>query len=493
MVEKFDVFKDIAERTGGDIYLGVVGPVRTGKSSFIKKFMELMVLPNIADPHDRERAKDALPQAGAGRTVMTTEPKFVPDEGIEIQLRENVTLRVRLVDCVGYTVEGALGYADQGGPRMVMTPWFEHPIPFDEAAEVGTKKVIDEHSTIGLVITTDGSITDIPRENYVEAEDRIVAELAQLGKPYVVILNSTRPFSQETRDLAQELEARHDVSVIPVDVVNLTHEDIYVILEQVLYEFPVREVTVQLPDWVEALDVGHWLRSQFDEAVRETVGSIRRLRDVDPAVERLGGYDPVAEALLASMDLGTGVASIQLAAKEELFWKVLGELSGVSLANRGDLVRLMKDLVAAKREYDVVADALREVREVGYGLVPPRMEDIAFQEPELVRRGSQCGVKLRATAPSLHFIRADVETEVTPFIGGEKQGEEMVRYLLQEFESDPRKIWESGFFGRSLHDIIKEGIQAKLFRMPENAQDKLQETIQRIVNEGSGGLICIII
>lgn len=492
-MEKFDILKDIAQRTGGDIYIGVVGPVRTGKSTFIKRFMELLVLPHIADAHDRERARDALPQSGAGRTVMTTEPKFIPDEGVQITVRENIQMRVRMVDCVGYTVEGALGYQEEHGPRMVLTPWFDYEIPFQEAAEVGTRKVIAEHSTIGLVVTTDGSISEIPRESYVAPEERVVTELKEIGKPFVILLNSTHPEGEETRVLVDELERKYNVSVVPMDCAAFNQEDVTRLLEKALYEFPVKQVQIILPDWVEQLESRHWLRQKFEGVVRDTMPDIRRLRDVEAAVTSLNLHDFVQTARLQSMDLGTGLATIELTAPENLFYQVLADMSGYTVQGRHHIIRMMRELVVAKREYDKVADALREVRQSGYGMVAPSMSELTFEEPELMKRGHQFGVKLRASAPSIHMIRADIQAEVTPLIGTEKQAEELVQYLMDQFEDDPKKIWESDIFGKSLREIMKEGIQGKLFRMPENAQEKLQETLQRIVNEGSGGLICIII
>ncbi len=492
-MEKFDVLKDIAERTGGDIYIGVVGPVRAGKSTFIRKFVELLVLPNIRDLNDRERARDALPQAAAGRTIMTVEPKFVPDESVEISLKDNITFRVRLVDCTGYVVQGALGYEEPEGQRMVLTPWVEREIPFQEAAEIGTRKVISEHSTLGLVITTDGSITDIPRSAYVAAEERVTAELKELGKPYIILLNTINPFSKETSDLAGELEEKYDVSVIPVDCANLSQDDIVLVMEQVLYEFPVKEVNINLPKWVDELDAKHWLKGKFEDAVRDAVSDVRRLKDVDKAVNRLSINEMVHEVSLKQMDMGTGVATIELGAREQLYLDVLAEISEEDIRDKSDLLRLMRVLSSARKEYDKISSGIREVRDVGYGMVPPRLSEMIFEEPELIRQGNRFGVRLKARAPSIHLIRADVSAEVTPLIGTEKQCEELVRYLLDQFEDDPKKIWESNIFGKSLHDLMREGIQNKLYRMPENAQEKLQETLTRIVNEGSAGLICIIL
>lgn len=492
-MERIDIFRDIAERTGGDIYLGVVGPVRTGKSTFIKRFMELMVIPNIKNVHDKERARDELPQSGAGRTIMTTEPKFIPNEAVEIAINNNIKVKMRVVDCVGYTVPGALGYEEDEGPRMVMTPWFETEIPFQQAAEIGTRKVITDHSTIGLVVLTDGSISDIPRENYLEAEERVIEELKELNKPFLIILNSTRAASQETHDLALSLEAKHDVPVLPFDCAELTQDNVVTVLEQVLYEFPVNEVNINLPKWIEELESRHWLREKFEDAVRDTVRHIRRLRDVDGALETLGTFDFVQQVILRNIDMGTGTATIEMTAMDGLFYEVLQEATGLTIEGEHDLLRLLKELSFAKREFDKVAEALTEVRNTGYGVVTPRLDEMNLEEPELIRQGSRFGVRLKASAPSLHIIRADITTEITPIIGTEKQCEELVRYMLDEFEENPVKIWQSEIFGKSLNDLVREGIQNKLHRMPENAQVKLQETLTRIVNEGSGGLICIII
>ncbi len=492
-MEGNNILNDIAERTGGDIYLGVVGPVRTGKSTFIKRFMELMVLPNIKDIYERERAKDELPQSGAGKTITTTEPKFVPNEAIEISTKNGLSLKVRLVDCVGYAVDGALGYEEDDEPRMVRTPWFDYEVPFEEAAEIGTRKVIADHSTIGIVMVTDGSISDIPRNNYVETEERVISELKELHKPFIILLNSTHPYEKETLELADELTSKYDVTVVPVDSANMTIEQIYSILEEVLYEFPVQEVNISLPMWVEELDDDFWLRDEMETAIRDVLSSIKKVRDIDGAIEKLSDVENISYVSLEEMNLGTGIAAIEVAVPEQLFYQSLSEVSGFSVEGNHHIMRLMKDLSVAKKEFDKVASALDEVRESGYGVVTPRLEEMILEEPELIKQGSRFGVKLKAKAPSLHIIRADITTEITPIIGTEKQCEELVRYMLDEFEEDPTKIWESNIFGKSLHDLVREGIQNKLHRMPENAQHKLQDTLQRIVNEGSGGLICIII
>ncbi len=488
-----EVYRDVAQRTGGDVYLGVVGPVRSGKSTFIKRFMEIMVLPNIKNPKDRDRAKDEIPQSGAGRTIMTVEPKFIPDEAVEIDVLDEVEMRVRLVDCVGYTVEGAQGYEDEEGPRMVRTPWFEEAIPFQEAAEEGTRRVIRDHSTIGLVIITDGSITDIPRENYRDAEERVIWELRELNKPFVIILNSAHPYHEATVEMARGLESDYKAPVIPVDCERMGEEEILTIMEEALYEFPVTEVNISLPKWIEELDQNHWLRINFEEAIREAVNKVTRLRDTDEVIEELSSKDFVEKVALSNMNLGTGTASIDVWAKEELFYRVLQEETGYEIEGDHDLLRLMRELSEVKKEYDKVSYGLQEVRNTGYGVVTPTLEEMELAEPELIKQGGRSGVKLRATAPSYHLIRADITTEITPLIGTEKQCEELVQYIMEEFEENPRKIWETNIFGKSLHDLVREGIQGKLYRMPENTQIKLRETLERIVNEGSGGLICIII
>ena len=492
-MEKIDIFKDIAERTGGDIYLGVVGAVRTGKSTFIKRFMEAIVLPNIQSESDRARATDELPQSAAGRTIMTTEPKFVPNNAVQISVAEGLDVNVRLVDCVGYAVEGAKGYEDENGPRMINTPWFDEPIPFQEAAEIGTRKVIQEHSTLGVVVTTDGSISEIPRASYEEAEERVIQELKEVGKPFIVIINSLKPQGESALALRSELAAKYDIPVMTMSVANMTEDDMLSVLREVLYEFPVHEVNVNLPSWVMVLEENHWLRSHFEDSVRETVQDIRRLRDVDRVVGQFAEYDFIDRAALAGMNMGQGVAEIDLYAPDELYDKILMEVVGVEIRGKDHLLQIMQDFAHAKRQYDQFAEALEMVKTTGYGIAPPTLAEMALDEPELIRQGSRFGVRLKATAPSIHMIRVDVESEFSPIIGTEKQSEELVRYLMQDFEENPLKIWDSDIFGRSLHSIVREGIQGKLAMMPDNARYKLQETLGRIINEGSGGLIAIIL
>jgi stage IV sporulation protein A len=492
-VEAYNIYQQIAERTQGDIYIGVVGPVRTGKSTFIKRFMDLLVIPNIENTYQKERAKDELPQSATGRTIMTTEPKFVPNEAVEITIDENVKLKVRLIDCVGYLVKGALGYLENNAPRMVSTPWYDHQIPFEEAAEIGTKKVINEHSTIGLVITTDGSITDISREEYIEAEKRVVSELKEINKPFVIVLNSTRPSDPETLKLKEELEAKYSVPVINVNCAQMRLEDINTIMEKVLYEFPVSEIGINIPRWIEALEDDHWLKVDLIDSIRESLRNISKIREVKGCVQNLGEYEFVKKAYIERINLGEGNVLVELSAEDGLFYRILSEETGFEVDGDHRLIGLLKDLARIKKEYERVEYALHEVRVKGYGMVMPQMDELSLEEPEIIKQGNRFGVKLKASAPSIHMIRADIETEIAPLVGTEKQSEELVNYLLKEFEGEPGKIWESNIFGKSLYELVGEGLQNKLFRMPEDAQLKLQETLQRIINEGSGGLICIIL
>ncbi|SDI29127.1 stage IV sporulation protein A [Natribacillus halophilus] len=493
-MEKVDIFKDIAERTGGDIYLGVVGAVRTGKSTFIKKFMELAVLPHMDAETDRIRAQDELPQSAAGKTIMTTEPKFVPNTAVELHVDEGLDVNVRFVDCVGYAVSGAKGYEDEHGPRMINTPWYEEPIPFQEASEIGTRKVIQEHSTLGVVVTSDGSFGELAREEYVEAEERVIEELKEVGKPFIVIVNSVRPYHEDTKELQRHLEETHDVPVLPLSVETMSEHDIYRVLREVLFEFPVHEVNVNLPSWVMVLNDDHWLRTEYEESVKETVRDIKRLRDVDRVVGHFSeDFEFIDSASLAGIEMGLGVADIDLYAPNDLYDRILKEVVGVEIRGKDHLLQLMQEFSHAKSEYDQVSDALKMVKQTGYGIAAPALPDMSLDEPEIIKQGSRFGVRLRAVAPSIHMIKVDVESEFAPIIGTEKQSEELVRYLMQDFEDDPLSIWNSDIFGRSLNSIVREGIQAKISLMPENARYKLKETLERIINEGSGGLIAIIL
>jgi stage IV sporulation protein A len=487
------VYEDIKARTDGDIYVGVVGPVRTGKSTFIKNFMDLLVIPNIENSYKRERARDELPQSAAGRTIMTTEPKFVPNEAIEITIGDNLELKTRLVDCVGYLVNNALGYMEEDVPRMVKTPWSDEEIPFEEAAEIGTRKVIQEHSTIGILVTTDGSITEIPREDYVEAESRVVNELKELNKPFVIVLNTNNPSSDETRSLANELEEKYGVSVIPTDCTNLNNEDINNIFGKILYEFPIERININFPSWIDGLDNDNELRQELFKEIKDAFKDVSTIKTINESVARISKTDIIVKTTIDKVDLGTGTVTIEISLNKMLFYKVLTEMTGIQMNNEADLFATIDNLSKVKKEYDKVSMALQEVKQKGYGIVMPSMEELILDEPEIVKQGSRFGVKLKARAPSIHMIRADIETEVSPIVGSEKQSEELVNYLLSEFENDPTKIWESNIFGKNLHELVNEGLQNKLYRMPEDAQGKLQETLERIVNEGSGGLICIIL
>ncbi len=492
-MDKVTIYQDIAQRTNGDIYVGVVGPVRTGKSTFIKRLMDLLVIPNISDPHLTERTRDELPQSASGKTIMTTEPKFIPEEAVEIVLDGNIKLKVRLVDCVGYLVRGALGYLENNNPRMVSTPWFDHQVPFGEAAEIGTRKVIKDHSTIGIVVTTDGSITDIPREDYIEAEERVINELRDINKPFVILLNTSRPYDSQTMHLREELEAKYNTPVTIVDCMNLRFEDVNNILGRILLEFPIARVGISLPRWIEALETEHWLKKSIISSVREAFKGVSKLRQVKTSSERMKEFEYVSGANMTKISPGVGSADIELDVEDGLFYRVLGEASGFTIDGEHQLVGLLKELAGVKREYDKISYALMEVREKGYGIVSPLLDELKLEEPEIIKQGSKFGVKLKASAPSIHMIRADIETEVSPIVGTERQSEELVNFLLREFESDTSRLWESNIFGKSLHELVKEGLHNKLFRMPEDAQIKLQETLQKIINEGSGGLICIIL
>ena len=487
------LYQDIAQRTDGDIYVGVVGPVRTGKSTFIKRFMDLLVIPNIDNEYKRERAQDELPQSAGGRTIMTTEPKFVPNEAVGITVGDNIKLNVRLVDCVGYLVNNAIGYLEDDMPRMVKTPWNTEEIPFEEAAEIGTRKVIKEHSTIGVLVTTDGSVTDIPREDYIGAEERVVKELKELNKPFIIVLNSSEPESDYTRSLAEKLQEKYDAQVVPTDCENLSRDKIDEIFGRVLYEFPIDRVNISFPRWVDGLPEDHWLKEELYDEIKNTFKDVSILKQIDNRITNLQDTDVISNSVINEIQLGTGSINITINLLDNLFYKVLTEISKVPITNEGELFSTMISFANVKKEYDKIAIALKEVNTKGYGIVSPSIDELILEEPEMVKQGSRYGVKLRAKAPSIHMIRADIETEVSPIVGSEKQSQELVEYLLSEFESNPKKIWESNIFGKSLHELVNEGLQTKLLKMPEDAQEKLQETLERIINEGSGGLICIIL
>ncbi len=490
-----NIYRDIAERTGGDIYIGVVGPVRTGKSTFIKRFMNSLVMPNIENEYDRIRARDEMPQSAAGRTVMTTEPKFIPDEAVTVSLSDGVKMKVKMVDCVGYLVPGVIGDTEDGEIRMVSTPWQGEPMPFAEAAETGTRKVITDHSTIGMLVTTDGSFGDIPRKDYEEAEARVAKELRDIGKPFAVILNSAEPESRLAAELASELEAKYCAPVAVVSCLTMDAEDITRILEMLLYEFPIKDVSIATPAWLSALDKSHPLITELYGKVRACAENVTKMGDVvgvGKFAEMCDGSS-VSSVSAAKIDLGHGSAEMEIGIPDEIYYKTIGELTGFDISNEEELIRLLRELSEMKREYDKVKDALDDVQSRGYGIVMPDIDDLTLDEPEIVRQAGGYGVRLRARAPSLHMIRATIETEVNPIVGTEAQSEEMARYLMREFEAGDRSVWETNMFGKTLYELVGDGLHEKMENMPEDARMKLSDTLGRIINEGSGGLICIIL
>lgn len=489
------IYRDIAKRTGGNIYIGVVGPVRTGKSTFIKRFMETTVLPAIRDENTRVRAQDELPQSAGGRTVMTTEPKFIPEDAVELALgeREETRLRVRMIDCVGYLVPGAAGTTEDDQPRMVRTPWSEEPVPFGEAAETGTHRVIAEHATVGVLVTTDGSIGEIPRESYTAAEQRVAGELRALGKPYVIVLNSAHPEREEARALGLRLEETYHAPVALVSCAEMDGEDVRHILGLLLGEFPVREICVRYPGWIASLPAEHKAAVSFSETVRALAGEVHKTGEILSVFSRAEENDDISAARLLSVNAGTGSAVVELVPREGLFYEIASEAAGCGISSDAELLRLLRTFAETKRKYDRVSDALSDVYSKGYGIVMPDISEMQLEEPEIVKQNTGWGVRLKASAPSVHLIRANIETEVSPIVGSEQQSEEMVKFLLHEFEEDPARLWETNMFGKSLHELVGEGIHGKLSHMPEDARMKLGETVERIINEGSGGLICILL
>lgn len=493
MEDNSKLYENIANRTNGDIYVGVVGPVRTGKSTFIKNFMDLLVIPNIDDPYKKERAQDELPQSGSGKTIMTTEPKFIPNEAASITLGGNIKFNARFVDCVGYLVSNAIGYMEDDIPRMVKTPWFDQEIPFEKAAEIGTKKVIEDHSTIGILVTTDGSFSGITRDDYVLAEERVANELKALNKPFVIVLNSSTPQSEFCQNLSSTLEKKYQVSVLPMDCSNLSLEDVNLIFEKLLYEFPIQCINIKYPTWIDALDGKHWLKQDIFNEIKDTFKDIKIIKQVISAVSSFETNDILTSQKIEEINLGQGTITISLNVNSNLFYKILTEISGCQVNDQFQLFSTFYKFANIKKKYDRISPALEEVKAKGYGIINPGIDDLILDEPEMVKQGSRFGVKLRAKAPSIHLIKTNVETEISPIVGSEKQSQDLVKYLLSQFDNDPKKIWESNIFGRSLHELVNEGLQNKLSCMPEEAQMKLQQTLEKIVNEGSGGLICIIL
>ena len=486
------IYEDIALRTGGDIYLGIVGPVRTGKSTFIKQFMDKLVMPNISEEYEKERANDELPQASSGRTIMTTEPKFIPEKAINISIDNTANMNVRLIDCVGYIVPSSLGYIENDQPRMVNTPWYEEPIPFNMAAEIGTQKVINEHSTIGLVITTDGSISDIPREEYVEAEDRVINELKQIEKPFIVLLNCLDPMSENALETAEIISKKHKIPVIPINCIDLSENDIKKILSKILYEFPIKEININFPKWINCLPISHWLRAELITAIK-SAEEIKHIRELNLFGECFEKSENTTGFKINNIDLGFGKADVTVKMKPELFYKVLAENTGLVINDEMELMDCITELSTIKNKYLRVKNALDEVEATGYGIVMPEIEELSLEEPEIMKQGGKYGVRLRASAPSIHLMKANITTEISPIVGSEKQSEDLIMYLLDEFEEDPVKIWDSNIFGKSLHELVNEGLHTKLARMPIEARMRVQETIERVINDGCNGLVCIIL
>ena len=491
---EFNIYNDIRERTNGDIYFGVVGPVRAGKSTFIANFMQKLVVPNVKNKAEKERMLDELPQSANGRVIMTTQPKFVPAEAVSIDFAEGVSAKVRLVDCVGYLVDGAEGSTENGKPRMVKTPWNEADIPFAEAADIGTRKVINEHATIGLVVTTDGSITtDLPRASYVAAEERVVSELKALGKPFVVILNSTVPSSEETAKMANSLSEKYGSTVLPLDVQNLSEEDILSLFKSVLLEFPLRRIDFELSKWLRALPAENSLIASLMGSINTGTDGMSKMRDFAALSDLFAANENFEPLKVKQVSLGSGVVTYEINASGGLFYKALSEECGITIEDDFALMGHIKSLTFAKRQYDRMAKALEEVENTGYGVVAPTMDDMTLEEPQIVKQGSHYGVKLRATAPSLHIMKVDINAEVSPIVGTEQQSEELVKNLLNEFESDPTGIWETNMFGKSLHSLVNESLYNKLNSMPVDTQKKMRRALSRIINEGKGGIICILL
>lgn len=492
VMDKNTIIKNIALRTGGDIYLGVVGAVRTGKSTFIKKVVENLIVPNIEDEYDRRRALDEVPQSAAGKTIMTTEPKFVPNNAAKINI-DDFSCNIRLIDCVGYLIDNAKGAEDENGPRLVKTPWYDEPIAFSEAAEVGTEKVIRDHSTIGIVVTTDGSIGEFQRSDYLEAESRVIRELKELGKPFIVIVNSTHPMLPDTEKICEKLRGEHDVPVLAMNIENMNQKDMYDILREALYEFPILEVKVNMPEWIAILNPKNEIKKGYIQAIRESVVEVDKLRDVEKINQHFLGVETISKSYLSEIDPATGEVTINLEAPADLYNQVLTDIIKIDVTNKAELLSLFQDFNEAKKEYDQIKYALKMVKQTGYGVASPTLEDMKLDTPEITKQGPRYGVKLRATAPSIHMIRVDVNSTFEPIIGSELQSKELIDYLMKDYDENPSNIWKSEIFGRSLDVIVQEGIQSKLMMMPDNIRFKLQNTLTKIVNKGSNNMIAIVL
>ena len=491
-MDKMEIIKNISSRTGGEIYLGVVGGVRTGKSTFIKKVIENLVVPYIEDEYEKKRALDEIPQSSGGKTIMTIEPKFVPTSAAKITI-DDFTCSMRLIDCVGYVINNAKGAEDENGPRMVKTPWYDEEIPFVEAAEVGTEKVIKDHSTIGIVMTTDGSIGEFDRSDYLDAENRVITELKEIGKPFIVVLNTTHPTLPDTERLAQSLKDEYGVPVLPISVETMTDKDITNILREALYEFPIVEVKVDMPEWIARLAPDNWLKKIYIEKIRESVTEVDKLRDVNDITTHFTDCEYISKAFLSEVNTSNGEVTITLQAPNELFNKVLHDIIGINVSSRADLLTLFQDYNEAKQEYDQIKTALKMVKTTGYGVASPTLADMKLDTPEIIKQGSRYGIKLKAMAPSIHMIRVDVESTFEPIIGSELQSKELINYIMKDYDSNPASIWKSEIFGRSLDEIVKEGIQTKLMMMKDSTRYKLSSTVSKIVNKGSDKLIAIVL
>lgn len=491
-MDKQEIIKNIAYRTGGDIYLGVVGAVRTGKSTFIKKVVEELIVPNIEDEYERKRALDEIPQSSGGKTIMTIEPKFVPNNVAQIKI-DDMTCNMRLVDCVGYIIDEAKGYEDENGPRMVKTPWYKDEIPFVEAAEIGTEKVIRDHSTIGIMITTDGTIGEFSRKDYIEAEEKIALELSSINKPYIIILNTTKPTAKETEKLTEELKVKYKVPVLPIDVLNMNEIEINNILREALYEFPILEVNIDIPEWIGILKPNHYVKKAYIDKIKESVIEVDKLRDVDGIISHFNNCQYIKNAYMSLVDPKTGIITITLEAPQELFETVLNEMIDVDITNKTNLLKIFQEYKETKTEYEQLGQALKMVKTTGYGVANPTLKDMKLDKPEITKQGSRYGIKLKATAPSIHMIRVDVESSFEPIIGSEAQSKELIDHLMKDSNNDPNSIWSSEIFGRSLDKIVQEGIQSKISMMPENVRYKFQTTMSKVVNKGSNNLIAIVI
>ncbi len=492
-MEKYQIYEDIKTRTNGDIYVGVVGPVRVGKSTFISEFMQKLVIPNIENKNVRDRAVDELPQSADGKTVMTTQPKFVPNEAVKISVADKINLKVRMIDCVGYLVSGAMGATENDKPRLVKTPWSEEEMPFEQAAEIGTKKVIEEHSTIGVVVTTDGSVTDIPRANYISAEERVVSEMKACGKPFVIVLNCKNPASADSKKLAQNLSEKYQAQVVAMNVAEMKEQDVDKIFEKVLLEFPIKSIKVGMPKWIQALSFSNPIITEIVGEVKKFAQNVKKIGDANKesvVFTESESFDPIT---FSNVEMGEGIIKFNVIPKETLFYRVLSDECGFAINDDYELVSYIKNLAIAKVEYDKLKDALEQVEQTGYGIVVPGKEEYTLQQPEVVKQGNKYGVKIKASAPSLHIVKVDVETEVTPLVGTESQSQDLVDYLSERFETDPEGIWDTNLLGKSLYSLIDDNISSKIVMMPADAQRKMKKTLGRIINEGKGGVLCILL